>query len=138
VVGQLMTPKPVSVAPGTPLQEIIETMDERRIRHLPVVDAAGSLIGILSQRDVLACATALRGDEDHAPIAEDLMTRHVDTVRTDCCAGAAARHMLATKRSSLPVLDEHRRLVGILTDADFLRLAAREWPACGCGGVGHP
>jgi CBS domain-containing protein len=43
--------------------------------------------------------------------------------------------MLRTKRSCLPVVDEEGVLVGILTEADYLRLATRGAPPCTCGGV---
>jgi CBS domain-containing protein len=43
--------------------------------------------------------------------------------------------MLRHKRSCLPVVDDRGELVGILTEADFLRLATREVPPCSCGGV---
>jgi CBS domain-containing protein len=64
-----------------------------------------------------------------------LMQESVDTVRPECCAAEAARHMLRNKRSCLPVVNDGGVLVGILTEADFLRLATRDVPPCTCGGV---
>jgi CBS domain-containing protein len=44
--------------------------------------------------------------------------------------------MLRTKRSCLPVVDANGVLVGILTEADYLRSVTRDVPPCTCGGVG--
>ncbi len=136
-VSDLMTPRPVTVSPETPLGEVWRIMAERRFRHVPVVAPDGRLAGILSQRDLVAAAASsaeLPAGGDARPVSE-LMHRAVDTVRPDTCAAEAARHMLRHKRSCLPVVDGDRCLVGILTEADYLRLATRGAPPCTCGGV---
>ncbi len=136
-VGDLMTPQPTTVPPDTPVSVAWRTMTERRFRHMPVVKDGGRLVGIVTQRDLLVAA---RGSErrididDDRPVSE-VMKREVDTVRPECCAAEAARHMLRTKRSCLPVVDETGTLVGILTEADYMRLSTRGAPPCSCGGV---
>ncbi len=112
-------------------------MAERRFRPMPGVEDGGGLVGIVTQRDLLVAARVLerRIDlDDDRPVSE-VMNREVDTVRPECCAAEAARHMLRTKRSCLPVVDETGTLVGILTEADYLRLSTRGAPPCSCGGV---
>ncbi len=136
-VGDLMTPQPMTVPPDTPVSEAWRTMTERRFRHMPVVKDGGRLVGIVTQRDLLVAArvSGQRIDlDDDRPVSE-LMIREVDTVRPECCAAEAARHMLRTKRSCLPVVDETGTLVGILTEADYMRLSTRGAPPCSCGGV---
>ncbi len=136
-VADLMTPKPTTVPPETPVGEVWRVMTERRFRHMPVVIDGGELVGIVTQRDLLTATQASdrRIDfEDDRPISE-LMNRKVDTVKPECCAAEAARHMLRTKRSCLPVIDETGVLIGILTEADFMRLSTRGVPPCSCGGV---
>ena len=136
-VGDLMTPQPTTVPPDTPVSEAWRTMTERRFRHMPVVKDGGRLVGIVTQRDLLVAArvSGQRSDlDDDCPVSE-LMNREVDTVRPECCAAEAARHMLRTKRSCLPVVDETGTLVGILTEADYMRLSTRGAPPCSCGGV---
>ena len=112
-------------------------MNERRFRHMLVAGDAGRLVGIVTQRDLLVAARVLerRIDFDDDRPVSDVMNRAVDTVRPECCAAEAARHMLRTKRSCLPVVDDEGALVGILTEADYLRLATRGAPPCTCGGV---
>jgi CBS domain-containing membrane protein len=139
-VADLMTPDPVTVEPTAPVGEVWKTMAERRFRHMLVSDEASGLLGLVSQRDILAAAHSaeLRIDsDDDRPISE-LMHRSIVTVRPDCCAAEAARYMLSSKRSCLPVLNDGGELIGILTEADFLRLATRGVPPCTCGGVSVP
>ncbi len=147
-VADLMTPKPITVHRETPIAEIVQIMTGRRIRHLPVVAEDDSLCGIISQRDLpkLHAGEAAGGASTEktrdpsaaspsSACAQDIMSSTVDTVLPDCCTGEAARRMLKSKRSSLPVVDPDGRVIGIITEADFLRLAAREWPPCSCGSV---
>ncbi len=136
-VKDLMTPRPVSVLPDTALGAVWQTMNERRFRHMPVADEEGRLLGLVTQRDLLVAvqATEQRLDfDDERPVSK-LMHRKLDTVRPECCAAEAARHMLRTKRSCLPVVNEDGVLVGILTEADYLRSATRDVPPCSCSGV---
>jgi CBS domain-containing membrane protein/CBS domain-containing protein len=136
-VADLMTPDPVTVQPTAPVGEVWKTMAERRFRHMLVSDEANRLLGLVSQRDLIAVADSaglgIDGDDDR-PISE-LMQSSVVTVRPECCAAEAARYMLSSKHSCLPVVDDGGVLVGILTEADFLRLATREVPSCTCGGL---
>ena len=136
-VSELMTPDPVTVLPETAAGEVWETMNERRFRHMPIADSEGVLVGIVSARDLMLAlhsaeaANAAKGD---LPIAE-LMHPEVDTARADCCAGEAARHMLRTKRSCLPVVEKDAKIIGILTEADFIRNFLRSSQPCSCGGL---
>ncbi len=136
-VGALMTPRPVTTPPDTAVGEVWRIMNERRFRHMLVAGDAGRLVGIVTQRDLLVAArtSERRIDFDDDRPVSDVMNRAVDTVRPECCAAEAARHMLRTKRSCLPVIDEEGAVVGILTEADYLRLATRGAPPCTCGGV---
>ncbi len=136
-VADLMTPDPVTVPPETPVGQVWKTMVERRFRHMLVSSEADGLLGLVSQRDIAAEAHATSREIDRdkdRPISE-LMHTSVVTVRPECCAAEAARHMLKSKHSCLPVVDDDGALVGILTEADFLRLATRDVPPCTCGGL---
>lgn len=107
-----------------------------RIRHMPVLDdESGELVGILSQRDLFrgALARAL-GYGEHAQqkvlgmlLVKDVMTNDPVTVAPDDPAEHAARRMLERKIGCLPVVEEGK-LVGILTESDFVRLAAGAAP----------
>ena len=103
-----------------------------RIRHLPVLDSDGEVVGILSQRDLFrgSLARAL-GYGEHAQkkvldslVVKEVMTTDVATTAPDVPLAEAARTMLTRKIGCLPVL-EGGKLVGIVTEADFVALAAR-------------
>lgn len=105
-------------------------MTDKRIRHVPVVDAAGRLVGLVSQRDVLAAALskldqateAERQARESATPLTEIMTRNPDTVEEKTPLREAALRMQAHKYGSLPVVRDGR-LVGIITDADFVAVA---------------
>lgn|SRR5512145_2720468 len=92
------------------------------IRHLPVVKG-GRLVGLLTHRDVLRSGQFGRPAARTLPVSE-IMTRELTTVRPAMPLSQAARLMLERKFGCLPVCDEEGRLVGIVTEADFVRLAA--------------
>lgn len=101
-----------------------------RIRHMPVLDADGSLVGILSQRDLFRSALARSlGYGEHAQrkllgslFVKDVMSNDPLTTSPDTPLSDAARIFCDRKIGCLPVV-EHEKLVGILTETDFVRLA---------------
>jgi len=92
------------------------------IRHLPVVKG-GRLVGLLTHRDVLRSGQSGRPSA-RALLVSEIMTRELTTVRPGMGLSQAARLMLERKFGCLPVCDEQGRLVGIVTEADFVRFAA--------------
>lgn len=92
------------------------------IRHLPVVRER-RLVGLLTQRDLLRCGHAGKPLARELPISE-VMTREPVSVRPDSGLAHAARLMLERKFGCLPVCDADGLLVGIVTEADFVRFAA--------------
>ncbi len=91
-----------------------------RIRHLPVLDEDGALIGVVSDRDVQRGWT--RGPETRIA---DVMSRHLQWVHPDTSARAAAERLLHDKIGCLPVLNDKKEVVGIVTDTDFIEVAHR-------------
>jgi CBS domain-containing protein len=116
-VGEIMTLDPTTLSPRHHLARAAQTMDEERIRHLPIVDPDGAVVGVLSHRDLLAASAEL-----HQPIAA-AMHHEVMTIAPDALAQEAALLLLRHSIGCVPVTDEHGKLVGIVTDSDFVRVA---------------
>lgn len=108
-----------------------DLMKQERIRHLPVLDEGGKLCGILTQRDLFrgALLEALgygRRAEEHmlaTVVVKEAMHSPVLTTEPGASLQEAARLMLEKKVGCLPVLDGDK-LVGILTEGDFVKLVA--------------
>jgi CBS domain-containing membrane protein len=104
-----------------------DIMEMARIRHLPVVDAQGELVGIISQRDlyraaissVLAVKEGTQREWLGKVPVHAVMTRAVVSVGPEEGIAKAIERMLARKFGCLPVV-EGRRLVGLLTESDCL------------------
>ncbi len=92
------------------------------IRHLPVVRDR-KLVGILTHRDVLRSGLSGRTTARAVPVSE-VMTPEPMSIAPNTGLAAAARLMLERKFGCLPVCEEDGTLVGIVTEADFVRFAA--------------
>jgi CBS domain-containing protein len=136
----LMTTDVLSVRPETPLKEVARLLARYGISGLPVVEANGVVVGVVSEGDILFKES---GAGDHVPLpwrlaprktalqakasartAADAMSSPAVTVEGWRSVAAAARLMLEQKVNRLPVV-EHDRLVGIVTRADLVRAFAR-------------
>ncbi|MBT8494732.1 MAG: CBS domain-containing protein [Deltaproteobacteria bacterium] len=111
-----MSPDPVTLAPDDSVAMARREMELATIRHLPVVED-DNLVGLITQRDVLAH----RGGEE-VPVSE-LMRTDVVTVSPGTAAHEAAYMILRHSIGSVPVVDDDGKLVGIVTDTDFVRVA---------------
>jgi len=106
-------------------------MKQERVRHLPVLDEDGEVCAVVSQRDLFR--GALLRALGYGARAEELMLRQVavkeamsadvQTTAPDTPVAEAARLMIERKIGCLPVI-ENGRLVGIVTETDFVRLVA--------------
>ena len=94
-----------------------DVMKLKHLRHLPVIDDDRRLVGLVSHRDLLRARDQVR--------VSDIMTRDVWTVEPDTLASVAGQTLLDHKYGCLPVVDPDRRLVGIITERDFLRFAIK-------------
>jgi len=130
-VRDIMTPAPIVVEPGLEMLEARRRMGEQRIRHLIVVEN-GRVTGIVTDRDIRlnmpSPATSLSVWELNYLMARltvgDVMSRSVIVIDSERPVVEAAKLMMDHKIGALPVVDDGR-LVGIVTETDFVRLAAR-------------
>ena len=130
-VRDLMTPNVVTVRPDDTIAKAHELMLDNRFRHLVVVDGDGDLVGLLTHRDLLRYALIERTD---LPLSlqrgvlrrirvEEVMTSEVETAEPGELLQEAALLMFENKYGCLPVT-EGSRVVGIITEADFVRFFA--------------
>jgi len=110
----------VTVNATETIAEAYVEMQVGGIRHLPVVDDRGRLVGVLSDRDLLRSLSSKK-----PPCVTKVMSRGVVTTSPEVNAHAAADLMLDRQISSLPVVDDTGALVGILTQTDYVELARR-------------
>jgi CBS domain-containing protein len=95
-------------------------MQMAEIRHLPVVDQRGHVVGVLSDRDILRNLTKIDGKP--TPVTQ-IMSRRVQTVKPSMLASEAATLLIEHKFGCLPVVGDNEQIVGIITDTDFLKIA---------------
>lgn len=131
MAGQIMTKKLVKVRYDDSVRSAYQIMRERRIRHLPVSDELGELIGILSDRDLQRAMTPKaelsRGAEEEPEFdasfrVKDFMTWPVRSVSRDVTIEEVAQRMLNEKVSAFLVMDHGRNASGILTTDDLLKV----------------
>jgi diacylglycerol O-acyltransferase / wax synthase len=143
-VADLMTREPVTIGPRDSLARAWTLMRDRRIRHLPVLAHDGRLTGILTHRDVLAASPSSLGGADAderfrtlalASVAH-VMETHVSVAAPDDDAAAAGERMIRHKIGCLPVVEQTGRLLGIVTEEDFVRWAARRMEEKGSARAG--
>jgi len=117
-VIDLMSTALLTIKASESVTEAHTEMELGLIRHLPVVDERGKLVGVLSDRDLLAASKRDRR-------VADLMSKDVVTIRPEAPAYEAAVLMLDHRIGSVPVVDAHGTLVGIVTQTDYLDVARR-------------
>lgn len=132
VVADIMTRELITLYEEENLELLLEGMERYGLRHLPVVDGK-KLVGLVTHRDLLRAAVSNlepgAGQRDATTnnrlFVADIMTRDVETVRPDSSIAVAARLLREHRFGCLPVTEADGTLVGIVTEADFVDVAAR-------------
>lgn len=127
-VAEIMTREPYTLGPDDTLASARKLMAEHHIRHIPVLSAEGTLIGVVTQRDILAAGDSRvvnrkgeAGEEKYVALSA-IMTTPVQTVDENASLRGTAMHLQKNKLGCLPVLRKGK-LVGIITDSDFIAIA---------------
>jgi CBS domain-containing protein len=118
--GAIMTPDLVTLGPDSSIEEAIETLLAREISGLPVVDAAGRLVGVITEFALLAVAYDQRV-KNHT--VSQHMTRDVITVDVNDPLSRVADVCIVHRVRRVPVM-KNGRLVGLIARRDVLRALA--------------
>lgn len=139
-VGEVMTRDVVTISPDTLFKEIASTLSVHGIGAVPVVDARGTPVGLVSETDLLRKEV----DQPHMPgrlmtrpgwpqerakargeSAAGVMTAPAVTAHADWAVAEAAREMDRRRVKHLLVVDDDGRLVGIVSRSDLMRVFLR-------------
>jgi CBS-domain-containing membrane protein len=143
-IRDVMTSRVMTVEIATPLRDVAGLLNDRRISGLPVVDAAGAVVGVVSETDFLVKAqgpdvvqhrplSRLLGDsiatrqqmaKINATTAGEAMTSPAITIAPNRRINEAAQLMTSHRVNRLPVVEDGR-LVGIVTRSDIVRAYVR-------------
>ena len=123
-----MTRNPATAKAVDGLMDAMWKMEHGHFRHLPVVDEQGKLIGMLTDRDVrqIRPSLAFTGKEEAAVQLWSISVQQAAvfepiSVKPDQSLREAAELMLRWHVGGLPVVEDHDKLVGMLTYTDILR-----------------
>ena len=119
LVKELMSNAPVILEPEESAAVAARLMRERNIGVLPVCDAGGSLVGMLTDRDIVTRCVAAGSNAAETPV-RDIMSNGAVTAETDEPLEKALERMQREQVRRLPVTQDGR-LVGMLSIADIAR-----------------
>ncbi|MGW3498033.1 CBS domain-containing protein [Streptomyces sp. NPDC001020] len=139
IVSDVMTWQVVAVRRDAPFKEIVRTMGQWKVSALPVLEADGRVIGVVSQADLLPKEEFHDRDltlheqpqrlsdvaKASAVTAEEVMSSPAITVHPDVTLAQAARIMAVRHVKRLPVVDDEDILKGIVSRGDLLKVFLR-------------
>ncbi len=132
-----MTEEVIVVKPGDTLEKVHEIFQHNNIHHIPVVNPAREVVGIISKSDyhLLCDHLTLFGREWNLEnnnrffgslLVEEVMTKQVAKLKQEDSIFLAAAFFRENLFHAIPIVDEQERLVGIVSTYDLLNYAYRD------------
>ena len=122
-IEEFMTSEPYTLRASHSIDDARVFMTEKHIRHIPITDDDNHLLGLVTQRDILAATSPeqLKEGCDDMRLS-DVMIRNVSVIHKTDSLRQAAKYLQSHKYGCLPVVSDER-VVGIITDSDFIEIA---------------
>ncbi len=129
-IDEFMTADPYTLSESDSLYDARKIMTERHIRHIPITDSNKHLLGLVTQRDVLAATDSnskhqIKSAPDAADrdiMLSDIMIKNISVIHKTDSLREAALFIQSHKYGCLPVVADDK-VVGIITDSDFIAIA---------------
>ncbi len=118
-LAMVMNEDYASIKPKDNIEKAAKILYEQRIHGLPVVSTKNQLVGIISPREILKVLVQQKHDEK----VKSLSTTKVVPVYKETPINIVMEIINITNENALPVLDEHRKVIGIVTDGDIFKLS---------------
>lgn len=118
----LMTPDPMTILPDVTIFEAAKIMSKRNFRRLPVVDAAGTLIGLISVADLVLAIARMKIEEE----IKERFTSPTFALWEDTPLPLVGRIMEISGFEAIPILNKDSKLQGIISERDLIRCAMIE------------
>ncbi len=123
-LGQFMTEELFTVRPDDLLDLAASIMDWKHVRHVPVEDDKGHIVGLISHRAILREVAKGRTNNDDPAAVKDVMKKNPITAQADTLTVDAIKIMRENKLGCLPIVDKDK-LIGIITDHDLIDVAGK-------------
>ena len=125
-VRDYMTRQVVALSPAMEILQALDTFVKKNISGAPVVDEAGQLIGILTEKDCMKVALNAAYHSEYGGLVSDYMTASVISVSPDDGIVTLAGRFLEQRYHRYPVV-EQGRLVGVISRRDIVRALGKAW-----------
>jgi predicted transcriptional regulator len=117
-VSGIMNRNVIIIRHNQSCKDALEIFVNQRVASLPVVDEQGELMGIISETDLMFPSNIARN-------VSDIETMEVVTVREDCTIAKVVRMFESKRIRCIPVVDGHKKLVGVVGRKDVLAYYAK-------------
>ena len=129
-VKEIMSVGPKTLKPDDKVMDHLKIFEENDINHVPVVDDSGVVVGILTRRDFdsyVNIVKIIQGGSNDPVYVRDVMNPKVFTYSKNILIEDVAQAMVDNDIHAIIIVDEDKKLVGIVTSTDLLRhLANRD------------
>jgi len=133
LASEIMTSPVVTLTPQAMILEALTLVREKKFRHIPVLTTEGTLVGMVSDRDILRCIGGITEDYRQQTIpyslndqVKEIMSGQVLVSGIDTDIRLIARLFVEQRVGAMPIVTD-RRLIGILTRSDILQAVMRHY-----------